>query len=702
MNRSTHQRGASSLDLRPLWLVLTRQWLILLAFVGATALSALLVSLLMTEEYEAVALVQLMPRAGREVNLSSSVQSDAGGYMENRDRMRTQIQVIQSRSVREEVIHRYEELERGDMPSGLDGVGELGGMLSAGPREDTQLVEIRVRHTDPESAALLANLVAEVYAEGNLASRTDAARTARVWLDDKTEAYKQELDETSAQLLTFKAEHGVADIDSNVDAITSRRDALQDALGELTAERTQLEGAVSEHQRLLAKDQTDVLAGMLEDPALSAMLRERASITTKYADVLARYGEQHPEHKQARQHIERIDGLVAEEVRSIVDREQAQLRELRRQEARINGELDEVRAELLAKEGLRDEYEELALEHERAQRLYASLGERGAEVDLEASSRLNDVRLVDPALPPKRPVSPNIPLNLAGGLVVGFAGGLGLAWLRERQTEAILDGADVEQHLGESLLGALPTIPGASEDERAFYHFDRPRSLVAESYRSLRAVLLSQPSSGEGRAIVVTSSLPGEGKTHCCVGLAASFAQLGLSTVLVDTDLRRPKLYTLFGKEESPGLVEAVSEGLEPSQVVQNTHVPRLDIVCPGRAADNPTELLASEAARAFLARLRQDYEVVILDTAPAGLTSDAAALAGSADGILMIVRREHAPRRVVGSTFEQLHKVGAQLLGVALNDMPISKERQSYGEGYYTDRRRPGARRSGDDPRAS
>ncbi len=697
MRRDVEQRPSGGLNLRPLWLVLSRQWVILVAFLGTTLLAALMGSLLMTKEYQAVALVQLMPRAGREVQLSSSVQSDAVGYMEMRDRARTQIQIIQSRNVREEVLRRYGQLGRGDVAEGLDGVGELGGALSAGPREDTQLVEIRVRHVDPESAAILANLVAEVYTEGNLTSRTDAARTARVWLDDKTLAYKAEVEEASEALLAFKEANDVVDIESNVDAITSRRDALQAALGEAAAERSQLEGTLGEHQRLLKSGSHDVLAGMLDDPGLTAMLRERATITTRYADVLARYGEQHPEHKQAVQHIERIDALVAEEVESIVSREQAQLRELGRQEDRINGELDTIRVELLDKERLRDAYSELAMEQERAQRLYASLGERGAEVDLEASSRLNDVRLVDPALPPGRPISPNIPLNLAGALVLGLSGGLGLAWIRERQTETVLDGADVEQ-LGQTLLGALPTIPGSTADERAFYHFDRPRSLVAESFRSMRAVLLTQPGRGEGRSIVVTSSLPGEGKTHCCVGLAASFAQLGLSTVLVDADLRRPRLHKLFGRDESPGLTEALADGLAPSAVAQKTHVPRLEIVGPGAPAESPTELLASEAMRAFLVQLRSEYDVVLIDTAPAGLTSDAVALVGEADGILLIVRRGHAPRELVEETLEQLGKVGARLLGVGLNDMPVSRQRQAYGEGYYTDKRRPGARRSGGD----
>ena len=656
-------------------------------FVCAVVLAAAIASLLSTKQYEAVALIQLMPRAGKEVDVNQVVKTDDAGYLEGRDRARTQIQIILSRTVKEEVVRRYIALGNDDIEASASGYESLGRKMSASPREDTQLVEIAVMHPNPERASVLANLIADVYCDSNLDARTDAAREAQGWLSGQTTSSRAVLDELSKKVMDFKEANDLVDVDEKVDGITARMNALQAALGVAATQRVLLESTLDEHRYLLSRGQYDVLAGMFADPALETMAKEHATIVTEAAEVLSRYGVQHPEHQRAVAHIKRVEDLIAEEVKRNVDGERSEVETLRRQEAQITEALTLVKVELLDKQRLQAQYSSLKLEEDSARKLYGSLGERGAEVDLQARSRLNDVRVVDRALTPTRPAKPNIPLNMAMALALGVGGAFVLVLARLRFNDAILSTSDIDEYLQAPLLGVIPRLPeNVSEAESALYSFDHPRSLPAEALRSIRAVLLTSPGRGNSRRLLVTSCLEGEGKTHAAIGIAVAFVQLGSRVLLIDADLRRPRLHNALGVAEGVGLVEALVDADEPERFVRRTRVPRLFLLARGGRVEFPNEFLAAPEVERVLVRLHQHYQVIILDTPPAAVVSDALALAKEADGVILIVRRGRATRSLVIKTLGQLHQVGARLLGVALNDVPIDKRSATYGSKYYDD----------------
>ena len=658
------------------------------AVLVAAVLVALIASLLTTKQYQAIAVIQLMPRAGREVQSDAVVKNDDGGYMESRDRARTQIQIILSRTVRAEVARRYLAADHHDLPEGEE-AGTLKDLISAGPREDTQLVEVRVLHPNPESAATLANLVAEVYSEQNLSQRTDAARETTTWLDQRSGEYAEALRAATAKVMSFKAEHDLVDTEQGDDGVSTRMGALERALGEATTKRVLLEGKLAEHQRLLARGQTEVLAGMIDDPSLTALSRERAKIVAESAETLSRYGELHPEHQRAVQHITGVDALIAQEVRRNIQGEKAEVETLKRQEADIGAELNGVRAERLDKQRLQKEFETLLMEEDQARTLYGSLGERGAEVELQARTRLNDVRLVDPALPPGKPLKPNLALNLAVALAAGLMGGMGLGLLRQRMNPLLLRTEEIEDRLGLPLLGALPTVPKVEGEPRALYAHLPPRSRVAETLRSIRAVIQATASAEGPRRLLVTSCLEGEGKSDLATGLALSFAQLGTPTLLVDADLRRPALHRIFGVEAVPGLADAVGLGTAVRQFVRATDVPDLHLLTAGTPADAPTEILSSEELAATLKQLGEHYPIIIIDSPPVALVSDALTLSRHVDGLVFVIRRARVPEALGLRTLHQLEQVGARILGVLMNDLPPREDRYRQASRYYDDRPR-------------
>ena len=653
---------------------------------GFAVAAALVGTLVQQKQYQAVALIQLLPRAGQEVNVDAVVKLDGGGYLEGRDRARTQLQIIQSRKVRAGAIDRYLALGHTDL--GDDSVAAteaLGERLTAGPREDTQLVEVRVMHPDPVQAAQLANLVAQVYWEGNLEQRRDAARDAGAWLASQEDSTAARLKQASDAVLDFKGEHDLVDIDERVTETTARLSSLQRASGEATTQRVLLESQLTEHEQLLAQGRSDVLGGMLNDPSLTALARERAAIQTEAADVLARYGERHPEHQRVKQHIERVDALILAEVRRIVRGERALVQTLHQQEARLEGEADGVKSALLGKQRLMEEYAQLKQTEDQARRLHKTLSERGAEVELQAATGLSDVRLVDPAVPPTRPSKPRLIVNLAAALGLGLFGGVGLALFRSRSDDTVRTPRALRDRAQAPVLGLIPTLPdGLDQSGRDTYVWDHPRSPHAESVSALRAVLQHQALTRRGLSLLVTSSVSGEGKSTLAAALARSFAGVGARTVLIDGELRRPRQHEIFGVERVGGLGESLEGQADPLKLTRPTDVPRLDLLTAGCELERPGELVASPIFAEVLALLATTYHVVIVDSPPVGVLADALMMGRGADGVLMVARVGLAPGALVEEAAMRLRQSGAELVGTVLNGVALSEDTLRLGARYF------------------
>ena len=686
------------MDLSLLLHALSQQRWTILAFLGAALLAALAGSLAATPEYKAVAVIQLMSHAGKELDVRSVVDYDEAGYLERRDRARTQIQILLSRSVREEVLRRYNALGFDDLPADAEGAGMLKEMLSAGPREDTQLVEIQVLHTDPERAALLANLVATVYEDSNLEMRTGTARETQGWLEDQADGYESVLDDANQRIIDFKRQYGLVDIESKTDDITERLSSLQKALGDVTTERVMLVSQVYEYEQLLSAGSYTVLAGMLDDPALNQMAQQRAAAILASAEALTTFGEQHPEHRRAADSVTLIEHLMAREVTNTVESDRARIRVLGNQEYNIQLELDKVKEELLEKQRLQEEYTELKQETDRIRGLYQSLGDREGEVELQSLTRLNNVRMLDPALPPSRPASPNIPLLMAMALVVGLAGGLGLAILRHRLSDSVLTDDELTRDLSVPLLGAVPRLPGGlSGAERSLYPYARPRSPSAEAYRTLRETLHLDLETASYR-LLVTSSASNEGRSSVAVGLAIAYARLGVRTLLLDADMHHPHLHTAFGVKRAPGLSESL-ERPETFPLVTPGEVPNLDLITCGEAVDSPDKLLASPHLELLLKQLSRRYPLIIIDSPPASAVSDALVLSRVVDGVVVVARRGAVSRRQVAKTIKQIDTITSPVLGVVLNDVPLSADAARYSA-LQVDREEP--RRPGSPERAT
>ena len=680
-------RSTRDIDIELIRRILFDQWFAIATFVvigvGVVGLS----TAFSTKWYTAVAVIQLLPQAGKEVEVSEVRKLDEGGYMEGRDRARTQLQIIQSRGVRTEVIRRYRNEGFRDLTANAEGAGQFKEWLSATPREDTQLVEIRVEHTSPRAAAVLANLTAQVYYETNLDFRRNAARDTQKWIKGQEGQYEAQLNEATAELLAFNEEHALVDIQGSLDETSARLLALQSALADANTRRVMMGGSLSEHDRLLSQGRTDVLAGMFDDVALRAISQKYAELQAEAAEVRGRYGDKHPEVRQATANLEEIKQLLGVEVLRLIKAERTDYQALRRQEQRLTDEVAEVKLLLLERQKLVKQYERLARAEDDARSLVTSLETRGAEVDLQAQTQLSDVRIVDEATPPTRPSRPNLPLNLAMAFIVSLCGGLALAVTRYQGKDSLLTVADVERRTGLAVIGSIPTIPDdVPEAVRPLYPMDHPHSLPAESYRSLRTMLQVRAGTSHRVTLLVTSGVPGEGKTTVATGLASSFARLGQRTLLIDADVRRPRVHEVFGGKVEQGLCDVLDQRVDPLHLVRKTPQKNLFYLSAGSTTEDGAELLYSPVFQQMLARIHEAFPYVILDTSPVGLIGDALALSSHVDGAVVVIRRDLAPARMAQDAVTQLEGGGTKVLGAVFNGVPPSRDARVYGKGYYTE----------------
>lgn len=667
--------------------VLASQWRVLVGYVVVGVLVVGVSSVNAVRWYEAHAVLQLLAEAGQEVEGDAVRQLDGGGFMEGRDRARTQLQIIQSQANLEEVIRRYRRLGHWELTADARGTQALAEVVSAGPREDTQLIEVRVQHTNPDKAALLADLVAQVYLDHNMAFRRNAAEQSRDWLTARQKEARADLQTASDALLDYDAAHTIV-VDTEDDSAT-RLMALQAALGEAETRRVKLGSALAEHERLLSKGRTDVLAGMFDDVGMAAIARRLARAQADAAEQRARYGERHPEYRRAQTQLDEVKRLVATEVGRLVRAERSNFKALQRQEAQVREEMASVKAGLMDVQRRDKKREALAQADSDARALVASLNQRARMVELQAETQLSDARLVEHAAVPRTPVRPDLKLQLILAWLVSVIGGAAFAAARYFRVDAVRTPDDVEARTGVHVIGALPTLDaGNTAVARALYPARNPRSLAAEAHRSLRTMMQARlPKDGPLR-LLVSSGVAGEGKTTTIAGMAASFARLGQRVLVVDADLRRPRLHTLFQRGQVPGLAELLRDGGNPLDHVTNTTIDNVALLPAGDGMADGAELLASLELPVLFDHLSKAYDVVLVDSSPVGLVSDCLALARVVDGAVLVVRRDKAPVRLAHMALQRLAGTGVRILGTVLNDVPPSKDALTYGQGYYREGR--------------
>lgn len=712
--------GGGAVDPRfYLRVVLRRKWLILAFFavvVGATAVW----SVRQPKVYAAgvsiiidITAPKFLDGEVKDVNTDSY-----SNYWANREYYETQHKVITSRAVSQRVVEKLglghdaaflgldkvpDEKLRAELMAKADPTSRLQAKLKVEPVKDSRVTVIKVEDSDPNRAALLANEMAEAYMQENLAAKLKITETASQWLEERRDALEEKARTSEMALHNFKRQEQVltTSLDNQLNMVTQRLSATNNALTDVQLKIAGLRARVEAIKSVQAKaDEGDprwaeALPVALGNDFVRANKVKLNEQNLKCTEVRERYLEGHPKLIECNEMTRAIEKDLQRELKTIITAAEAELTEATAKERNLVAMMNQAKAEALEVNKKSVEYDQLKRESDNNQRLYDSVFKRLKDIELSGLLRVSNVRVLDAARPQLAPVRPNVRNNLLIALIVGLLGGFGLALLLEFLDSSVSTQQEIEERLKLAFLGFIPSIPDESAAAAAavpdgkgpgvlrdLHVYKHPKSSVAEACRAVRTNLLFMSPDEPSRTMVVTSSGPQEGKSTTVISLGIAMAQSGSKVLLLDTDMRRPRLHKAFGVSNEVGVSSLVVGEGKLEDAIKTTEVPNLFVLPCGPIPPNPAELLHTQAFRELLEKLKGRYDKVVLDSPPIGAVADAVVLSTVADGVLMVLKAGQTHREVAKRAVRALNDVKAKLFGAVLND--INLEKSKYGDYYY------------------
>ena len=686
-----------------------KEWIVgpILLVVGATTL----LTFRQTKIYVATATVVVESTPPRTLGRSLDQVVDLGStdYWSSQEYLATQLQLVRSRSTSEDVVrdlglNRDKNFTHGRSLSVASAADILRSKLLAELGKNSRTVKISVSDPDPTTAQLLANAVAAAYVRQNLERKFSSTVEAVEWLSKQLGTIQGDLERSEMALHRFKIDNNVLslDLDERQNVIANQITRLTEELTTTKTQRMHLaarEGAVD---ALQGRDPLDLPGPPIVDSELISQLKSTyAQLRVEDGDLSSRYGEQHPKRIAVNQRLRATKEDIEREINNLLAGLRTELQIQTRTESQIASELDRVTQEALQLNAKEHEYRWLERETNNNEKMYAFVLQRTRETDLARAEHANNIWILDKAERPKTASSPRVVLNLAIAAGLSILLGIGLALLREQLDNTVKGQVDVEQRLGQTFLGLIPSITqqasktqrkrrGASgiSRERDLFVRDNPKSQVAECCRSIRTNLSFISPDKQIRSLLVTSAAPQDGKTTAAVSMGIVMAESGSRVVLVDTDMRRPRLHRVFGVSSEVGVSNLlVDNEVRLADVVKSTDIPGLSVIPCGPAPPNPAELLGSRRFRELVQELTQRFDRVILDSPPVIAVTDPAIIGTVADGTLLIGKAHKTTLEMASHAIRQLTDVGSNLLGMVLNDVDLSFSGYAYYQyryGYY------------------
>jgi succinoglycan biosynthesis transport protein ExoP len=662
--------------------------------------------------YEATCTLEYDPNPseplGGEVK---DVADPIGSFWTTREFFQTQNLVIASRGIAERVVQK---LGLQEDPTYLaqdgDATGPTGDLeaaaialqsrLTVEPVPETRIVRIHARDSKPERAKLIADAVAQAYVDKTIEDRLASTDRARDWLDHQLTVLRKELDEAELALHDFKKGQHVLSVsmEDRQNLVASDIQATHDRLTQVRNQRIELEARWRRLKASLGEGPDEIDPSVIADhPALSGLAVELREKKKEHDALAVKYGNEHPTMQTLAKEISVLERQITREKAAILASAERDIEQIRAVEAGLRAATDEAQSVGLNLNLREIEYRQLHRDRDNKAKLYEIVSQRLTETDLTRMLKTTYVRLLDRALLPVQPVSPNLIKNVGTSLLAGLLLGFAAAFVMSRLDRTIRSVESVEA-LGIPVLGVIPHLGqtaetraepspkqgGAGQSPDELVVVQEPMSPAAETFRMIRTNLAFMSQEDPLRSAVITSAMPLEGKTTIASNLAVTLAQFGRSVLLVDSDLRRPRLHLVLDVDNRTGLSTLVEGRSTLSTSIHETKVDGLNVLTSGPIPHNPAELLHSEAFARVKDELLENFDYVLFDSPPMGAVTDAAILAPQVDGALLVVRAGTSTVHSIAGARKQLHSVSARLLGAVLNDADLRVKGYRYGAGGY------------------
>ncbi len=595
-------------------------------------------------------------------------------------------------------------------------VGMIQGGLSVEPvretrggfNKETRLIDLRFTHNDPQVAAKIINTIAETFVAQNLQKKSQTNESTGLFLGNRVADLQGRIREDEEKLVNYAKTHKILSLDDKQNTVVERLAVLNRQLLTAEDERIAAEAAFNSAKapgaaNALAEGDAKQ-AGEVESK-LNALKQQRAQL-------LVEATEEAPEVKEVAQQIAELDKQLKDfrsrKTSTLLANLETHYRTALAKEEALRRDFDKQRAETLTQNEAAINYHIIQQEIETNKSLLTNLLQRSKENEVTIASNSNNISVADYALPPGGPVGPNRTRGVMVAFLLSLGLGVGLALFLEYLDDTVRSTDDVERLLHLPALAVIPAVgpvarrralaaPGGALQKRNGGPSGNPellfnvdgRSPLAESYRHLRTSVLLSTAGRAPKTLLVTSSLPGEGKTTTAVNTAISLAQTGASVVVVDADMRRPRLRSIFGLNgQQPGLSTILSSEMDEAEMlalVEHDKATDLNVLSAGPIPPNPAELLGSDQMRRLLAALQATHKHVVIDSPPVTSFTDGVLISTMVDGVILVVHGGKSSRHVVRRSRQLLQDVGAKIFGVVLNNVNLQSHDYYYYQRYYS-----------------
>lgn len=657
-----------------------RKWLVIAAFL-VTLLSTLVHTFIAVPIYEASMTIQIEEKKGPRFSLSEHpIIPDFQQF----DPLKTEAEIIKSSTIIGRLLEKMQLDEELTQVPLEERIGKFQEAIKVNPVRNTNILKISFQDEDPERAANILNGLSHEYIEQSLSIARAEATQAKEFLQRQLQTVKTELDNSQSAMEGFKSREGVTILSDDMKSKLDKLSEVEMKRVQIEMERKGLETILLslENNRDLALTEIS-----MSNSAIAEFARRLAELQVQKASMVNYYTEEHPSTIKVNAAIKETKiGLKeeAEKAVSVLKGKEKALKEI------INRFEKDIKKLPKAEQELTNIMRNLKV----SEGIYAFLLENEKKAEITEASEVGNIKVIDPAITPHKPIKPKKMLNSILGAIVGLCLGVGLSFFMEYMDDTIKGRDEIERYLDLPLFGILPLIgyehgiliskKRSIESHKSLLLTipQRSSSYIGESYRTLRTNIQFSEMEKRNQVILITSPMMGEGKSLTAANLASVFASDGAKALIIDADLRRPVQHKIFCSPQEPGLTNILMGRVNwLDAIVRPVGIETLSLIPSGPIPPNPSELLGMSKLDELLVTIKGLFDIIIIDTTPIIGLTDAIVLGPKVDGIFIVIEVEKTPVKLAMQAKDSLKMVKANIIGAILNKVPV--ERNSYGYGY-------------------
>lgn len=550
------------------------------------------------------------------------------------------------------------------------------------PVKNSKMAEISYISTNPELARLIANTVAQAYIETILDLNMSSVRHGIEWMTKKAQEEKQKIEQSEKVLQQYMKSHNFITIENKLAIVPQQISELNSMLTKTELKRKELENLYNKVKDISDKgDEAEKVSAIATEPTLQSLRQQIIKSEQNIKELSQKYGSKHPTMLKALEELNLLKAKRDQEIKRIIESIRHEYELSKDNEANLRRRLAETKREAINLNEKMMDYNIINREVETNRQLYEALIKKIKEQGVIEQSRTVNVMIVEKAEKPKSPFKPRKAMNLLLGIIVGFFGGIGIAFFVEYLDNTVKSPDDAESKLGVPVIGMIPLLT-TPDNPIEIALVNKPSSSFSESFKAIRTAIILSTAEKPPRKILITSSVPGEGKTVTSINLAVAIAQSGYKVLLIDADLRKPRIHKVFELDNTKGLSTYLA-GASGADIIKNSPVEGLNIITAGPVPPNPSELLSSKKMVEILDIYTEMHDFIICDSPPVLTVADSLILSKLLDGTIMVTRADVTTYENAKNCIKSLANVNAHILGIGINAIDINKG--AYSSYYYS-----------------